>query len=54
MDEANKYIDCVGIHPYTIVVAGMKDGGADVARKGVGMGEWWCGGGCPWVRTGCV
>ncbi len=41
LDKVDKYIDCVGIHPGTLVMAGMEDGGADVAREGIGLGGWW-------------
>jgi hypothetical protein len=40
LDEVNKYLDIV-IHPGTLVAAGVKDGGADVAREGVGLRGWW-------------
>ncbi len=41
LDKVNKYIVSVGIHPSTLVAASVEDGGADVAREGVGLGGWW-------------
>jgi hypothetical protein len=41
LDEIDKYIDWVGIHPGTFVAAGVEDSGADVPREGIGLGGWW-------------
>jgi hypothetical protein len=41
LDEVKKYINQFGIHPGALVAAGMENGGADVAREGIGLRGWW-------------
>ncbi len=43
LDKVDKNIDQVSVHPSALVAAGVEDGGADVAREGVGGRWWWWG-----------
>ena len=44
MDKVDKDVDRVGVYPGALVAAGVENGGADVARECIWLGElWWWG-----------